>query len=190
MDRANLVVCLSVIFIETFIGIRFRSYDPDKTHSKAYFDRYYFWILGADIYVSFGIGIFLNRLFELPDIKYIAWKIIGILFVLFGYAIRLYSIHIMGKNFSIMLRVEDGQRLVTGGPYRYVRHPSYTGGLLALSGIGILSGYWTVFVLLFLSVLSLQLLRIKNEESILTKSLPGYLEYQALVTKKIIPGIL
>jgi len=38
--------------------------------------------------------------------------------------------------------IQDGHHVVDSGPYRFVRHPSYSGGLLALAGVGVALGNW------------------------------------------------
>jgi protein-S-isoprenylcysteine O-methyltransferase len=67
--------------------------------------------------------------------------------------------------------------VIAHGPYRYVRHPSDTGGIVAFLGIALLSGYPMALVLLTASGLHLYLRRIRREESILVANLPGYPEY-------------
>lgn len=51
----------------------------------------------------------------------------GIIFILGGIALRQYSIAVLGKFFTFDVAVHKGHRLVAIGPYRYVRHPSYSG---------------------------------------------------------------
>ncbi len=77
----------------------------------------------------------------------ISWKrtslfFVGICFMLLGMALRWYSAAILGKYFTFDIAIQSGQVLVEVGPYRYIRHPSYSGALLTLLGFGFALGNW------------------------------------------------
>ena len=92
----------------------------------------------------------------------------------------------LGASYSRTLRTEDGHAVVDTGPYRWVRHPGYTGSLLV----------WTGFALTSRSVLGVALIpallgaaysrRIAAEEDLLRRDLPGYTTYSRR-TRKLIP---
>ncbi|HTG26679.1 MAG TPA: isoprenylcysteine carboxylmethyltransferase family protein [Methylomirabilota bacterium] len=76
-----------------------------------------------------------------------SWKrtsvfLVGIFFMLMGVALRWYSAAILGKYFTFDVAIQGGQTLIEAGPYRYVRHPSYSGALLSLLGFGLALGNW------------------------------------------------
>jgi protein-S-isoprenylcysteine O-methyltransferase Ste14 len=66
----------------------------------------------------------------------------GICFMLLGVALRWYSVSVLGKYFTFDVAIQSGQVLVEVGPYRYIRHPSYSGALLSLLGFGLSLGNW------------------------------------------------
>src|SRR6266478_7947825 len=66
----------------------------------------------------------------------------GICLMLLGVALRWYSVSVLGKYFTFDVAIQSGQVLVEVGPYRYVRHPSYSGALLSLLGFGLALGNW------------------------------------------------
>jgi protein-S-isoprenylcysteine O-methyltransferase Ste14 len=68
--------------------------------------------------------------------------IIGIAVMLFGIAFRWYSASLLGKYFTFDVATHSGQTVVETGPYRFIRHPSYTGALLSLLGFGLTLGNW------------------------------------------------
>jgi protein-S-isoprenylcysteine O-methyltransferase Ste14 len=66
----------------------------------------------------------------------------GICLMLLGIALRWYSAAVLGKYFTFDVAIQSGQTLVEVGPYRYIRHPSYSGALLSLFGFGLALGNW------------------------------------------------
>ena len=60
--------------------------------------------------------------------------------MLLGVALRWYSVSVLGKYFTFDVAIQSGQVLVEVGPYRYIRHPSYSGALLSLLGFGLALG--------------------------------------------------
>jgi protein-S-isoprenylcysteine O-methyltransferase Ste14 len=84
--------------------------------------------------------------------------------------------------------VETGQKVATGGVYRFVRHPMYVGTLIMMVGIPLaLGSYWgLLFVLPGMLVL---VFRILDEERLLTQELPGYREYAQRVRYRLVPNV-
>jgi len=62
--------------------------------------------------------------------------------MLLGVTLRWYSAAILGKYFTFDVAIQSGQILIEAGPYRYIRHPSYSGALLTLLGFGLALGNW------------------------------------------------
>jgi protein-S-isoprenylcysteine O-methyltransferase Ste14 len=86
------------------------------------------------------------------------------------------------------VRVEAEQKVISNGPYRFVRHPMYFGVVLLLPFTPMaLGSYWAVpgFVLL----IPLIILRLLNEEKILREQLPGYAEYCLHTRQRLIPYV-
>ena len=81
------------------------------------------------------------------------------------------------------------QRLVTGGPYRRLRHPSYTGAILVLAGVGLgLGNALSLVACLSLSAAG-YIQRIPREEAMLRRELgETYAEY-ASRTRRLLPGV-
>ena len=61
--------------------------------------------------------------------------IFGLVLMLAGMALRWYSIRVLGASFTVDVATRAGQEVVESGPYRWVRHPSYTGALVTILGI-------------------------------------------------------
>jgi protein-S-isoprenylcysteine O-methyltransferase Ste14 len=88
----------------------------------------------------------------------------------------------------IKIQKERGQRVISTGPYRIVRHPMYAGGLLYIIGMPLLLGSWLGLLVLPLIVGALSV-RIFIEEAALRQGLPGYGDYAARVRYRLIPGV-
>ena len=84
------------------------------------------------------------------------------------------------------IQVEEGQKVVDTGPYAYVRHPMYAGAIWLFVGMPLaLGSWWTIALIIpFLPVL---LWRLLDEERILRRDLPGYIEYTQKVRYRLVP---
>ena len=114
----------------------------------------------------------------------------GIFLMLLGVLVRQWAIAVLGRFFSLTVRVATDHRVVTRGPYRLVRHPSYTGVLITFIGLGLavqsLGG-----LLVLLGVFSLSYgYRIRVEEKTLLSELgEDYASYMKR-TKRLIPYLI
>ncbi len=86
------------------------------------------------------------------------------------------------------IELAPDQQVISTGPYAWVRHPMYAGGLVLLAGIPIaLASWWGLLVLA--AMLPALIWRMIDEENFLTRSLPGYGGYLAKVRYRLVPGI-
>jgi protein-S-isoprenylcysteine O-methyltransferase Ste14 len=115
---------------------------------------------------------------------------LGMLLVYVGIAFRLYAIKVLGASFTTTIAVAAGQPVVEAGPYRLIRHPSYTGMLITLLGFGISYANWLSLLVLIGCVLIGLSYRIYVEEHVLQEHLGlRYREYMQH-TKRLIPFVL
>jgi protein-S-isoprenylcysteine O-methyltransferase Ste14 len=113
----------------------------------------------------------------------------GLIVMWLGLGIRVWAIATLGRAFRTTVEVDPGQAVVTSGPYRWVRHPSYSGLLLIVTGSGLAAGSWLAVAVCALLPLPAVLRRIQVEEAELTRVLGDrYRAYQAQ-TKRLIPGL-
>jgi protein-S-isoprenylcysteine O-methyltransferase Ste14 len=87
------------------------------------------------------------------------------------------------------IQVEEGQKLISTGPYAIVRHPMYSAALIMSLGIVLALGSWVGLLALVPGILVV-VWRFLDEEKFLHKDLPGYTEYTRKVRWRLIPGIL
>lgn len=119
-----------------------------------------------------------------------AWPLAaGLAAIAAGIGLRAWSIRTLGRFFQYRIRVQSGHRVVTGGPYRFVRHPSYTGIALSLTGIALASGDVLSLVLVAVIGGAGLWVRIRAEERQLTGALGADYERFAATRKRMIPGV-
>jgi protein-S-isoprenylcysteine O-methyltransferase Ste14 len=117
------------------------------------------------------------------------YRVEGLIVMWLGLAIRFWAIATLGRAFRTTVEVDPGQPVVSTGPYRWVRHPSYSGLLLIVAGFGLAAGNWLALVICTMLPLPALLRRIQVEEAELTGVLGDrYRTYQAQ-TKRLIPGL-
>jgi len=109
--------------------------------------------------------------------------------VLFLAAYGLYA-EVMRENayLSRTIKVEEGQKVVDTGLYGIVRHPMYMATILLFLMIPIILGSWYALII-FAFYPAIIIVRLKDEEALLTRELPGYSEYKQKVKYRIIPFI-
>jgi protein-S-isoprenylcysteine O-methyltransferase Ste14 len=89
---------------------------------------------------------------------------------------------------SAVVQVEAGQKVISSGPYRFVRHPMYSGLVLMMLAIGFaLGSYLTVLPALL--KIPLLMYRLQDEERVLREELPGYIEYSRRTPWRLAPGV-
>lgn len=114
----------------------------------------------------------------------------GIIVMILGIIFRQWSIAVLGRFFSGTVGTQEGQKVVEKGPYKYIRHPSYTGALLILIGIGLALQSWGAVITLVLLFSIAYGYRIHIEEKVLISELGNpYIEYKKR-TKRLIPYIV
>lgn len=116
-------------------------------------------------------------------------QIAGIFGFILGSAIQSWAI-ITNKFFSSVVRIqtERGHYVITEGPYRYVRHPGYTGALVVSLSIPLIFGSLWAFVPALIGDMLL-VIRTVLEDNTLKNELEGYTEYAVNVRSRLIPGI-
>ena len=106
-----------------------------------------------------------------------------------GIIIRIYSIIYLGRSFTTNVAITSGQKLVDSGPYKYVRHPSYTGALMTFLSFGLFFCNAASLLIMVVPIYAAFFWRIHVEEEALLGAFgDAYKEYMAR-TKRLVPGI-
>lgn len=108
--------------------------------------------------------------------------------MLAGLALRTWAVVLLGKWFTWNVTVQAGQELISRGPYRLIRHPSYTGALITFVASCVLLRSWVVATLAVFALTAAFLRRIRCEEALLLRTVPGYDAYVSR-TGRLLPRI-
>lgn len=125
---------------------------------------------------------------RIPDVTLPIWlRAAGALFLAAGGVFGTWGVLALGRNLAAVPKPIEGGRLVTTGPYAYVRHPIYTGIILGTLGWSLLRSN-LLGVALALAALLFFDLKSRQEEKWLAEAYPGYPDYQRRV-RKLIPWV-
>ena len=124
--------------------------------------------------------------FGVVDGDAVRWA--GVALTLIGGTLRLAPVYILGHRFSRLVAIQPDHRLVTGGLYTYIRHPSYLG--LIVTSIGWAFAFRSVVgVLLALALVPFIVARIRSEEALLGSEFGSEYDAYRARTFRLIPGI-
>ena len=124
----------------------------------------------------------------LPDGAW--WPVIaGLVIAAIGIALRLWSILTLGRFFRCVIVIQPEHQVVDRGPYRVLRHPSYTGLLVGVLGLALALDDWVALLAAVLLSLAGLLVRIRAEERALLAAMgEQYADYMAR-TWRLVPGL-
>lgn len=138
--------------------------------------------------LAWGSAIALLRVHQ-ADFGSVAATSAGLALMVIGQLLRWWSMACLGRLFTVYVAIRDGHRLVQVGPYRYIRHPSYTAILLVHLGAALCFGNALSAIALLVPVSLALANRMRIEEAVLTEALGhAYREYMAH-TKRLVPGV-
>ena len=95
----------------------------------------------------------------------------GLLLIVLGSLLRRYCFSTLGEFFTGDVRARQDQPVISTGPYRWVRHPSYTAGMMMFIGIGLALGSWASAALLTIGTVATYGYRVAIEERLLLQTL-------------------
>jgi protein-S-isoprenylcysteine O-methyltransferase Ste14 len=160
-------------------SIRFRS---RRNHGGTREDRGSFYVVVATALLGIAAAFSFAHLVESAGFGVARWPIfvIGLALTILGIALRQWSVLTLGAFFTVQVQVRSGQTVVDTGPYRWVRHPSYTAIVMSFVGIGVALENWlSLLVLIVVPTVGL-VIRIRVEERALLAALgEPYREFSA-----------
>jgi protein-S-isoprenylcysteine O-methyltransferase Ste14 len=149
-------------------------------------DRGSYWLLIITVNLCFCLA-YLGRFFNW-GVAAGASQYGGLALMLAGISLREWAVVALGRHFSVVVAIQADHRLITHGPYRWLRHPAYTGGLIATVGFGLTLGSWSMVFPIFALLLLAFSYRIRLEEQLLLAAFGNlYRDYMAR-TWRLFPG--
>jgi protein-S-isoprenylcysteine O-methyltransferase Ste14 len=129
-----------------------------------------------------------------PTVVPAAWRApcvwIGGALLVLGSLLRRHCWRMLGEFFTGDVRARADQPVIDRGAYRWVRHPSYSGGLLIFTGLGVALGNWLSLVLLVGATIAVYMYRVQVEEQTLVATIgQPYARFMA-TRKRFIPFVL
>lgn len=142
-------IAMAICFAPEWIGTFFQN--PEK--GAVVRDRGSYVLLIAAMIIGIFVAFFCVNAFPGTTIAWhqlvLFW--LGIAVMLIGVAFRWYAIRALGRFFTRSVATRPGQYVVDTGPYRLIRHPSYTGGLMVFFGMGIAMTNWASLIVMVLA---------------------------------------
>jgi protein-S-isoprenylcysteine O-methyltransferase len=123
-----------------------------------------------------------------PRLELDVWSWLFFALMLAGLALRTWAVATLGQWFTWHVEVQTNQRLVIAGPYRFVRHPSYTGAFVTFVSACALLHSWIAAAIAAILLGFAFARRIRYEERLLKDAMPEYAEY-ARSTGAMVPKL-
>jgi protein-S-isoprenylcysteine O-methyltransferase len=117
------------------------------------------------------------------------WAVVGLVLLVAGLALRWTAILTLRRAFTVNVAIAKDQRLVEGGVYATLRHPAYTGNLLAFAGFALAFGDWLAWLVIVLPIVAAFLYRIHVEERALRAAFGEDYTRYARRTKRLVPFV-
>ena len=184
----HISMALGLIYLVSEVLLSVTRRSRSKTGEKQ--DRSTLRVLWIVILASVAAGVFIARNWRAGAFP--AGPVLAIaattLFVA-GLVLRWWAIVTLGRFFTVDVTIEKDHELVDRGPFQWVRHPSYTGVLLAFVGWALTLANWAAFVAVLVPIFIALLIRMNVEEEALSRALGE--KYRAYMgrTKRLIPGV-
>ncbi len=124
-----------------------------------------FLFIGAFLLMRESKGLFGLGTQIIPNLPWIGWTGAGL--ALFGSAFAIWARLILGTNWSAEVQIKEGHTLIRRGPYKFIRHPIYTGILLIIVGDALAIGELRAILAFFLILIGFAR-KAKKEESYLS----------------------
>jgi protein-S-isoprenylcysteine O-methyltransferase Ste14 len=175
-------------FVLSELRIRLRS---ERNRDGSRLDRTSLLVVQATAIGGVGGAVLLTRRLPGAALAGAEWPLFvaGLVLMCAGVAIRQWAVATLGRFFTIDVRVQPSQTVVDRGPYRWVRHPAYTGLILTFLGFGLALGNWAALAVAFLVPTAGLVYRIHFEERALLEGLGEPYRRFAASRPRLFPGV-
>ena len=148
------------------------------------------WLLWITVVVSLMIAVIFKNFAWIPiPIQYLPRQLVALLLFVAGLYVRYSAVGRLGRFFTTHLSIQVTHELIIDGPYRWVRHPAYTGLLIALVAAGLAMGDLLALLLLTVPSFFAFKFRIDIEEKMLNKKFGTSYQNYRKTTAMLIPWL-
>ena len=185
-EVAFYVVLVPFVALELVIRLRTLVNREGSREDRASFVLLYL-IVGTGIVGPFVLAANVRA----AAIEFARWPIfvLGVALMASGVVIRAWAVVLLGRFFTNDVRVHPAQTVVDTGPYRWVRHPSYSGLILILIGLGLALGNWAALAIAVVLPTAALVNRIRVEERALLDGLGEPYRRFATSRARLLPGV-
>jgi protein-S-isoprenylcysteine O-methyltransferase len=184
----RLSLVLGMIYLVSEIALSVTRRGRSKTGEKQ--DRSTLGVIWIVIMMSVVAGVFVAQHWRTGALPYgRELNAVGIVLFAAGLILRWWAIITLGRFFSVDVTIEKDHELVERGPFRIVRHPSYTGVLLAFLGYGLTLRNWGAILVLLVPICAAFARRMNVEEEALRGALGNRYTDYIKRTKRLIPSV-
>ncbi len=181
-----LVLCLVWIMAEIRLA-RANRIDPANLLEKEGRSQRILWLT---LIISLLLALMFKTLAWTPiPINYLPRQIIALAIFASGLFLRYVAVKQLGRLFTTDVSIHNEHQLIVAGPYRWIRHPAYTGLIIAFTGAGLAMGDFIALFMLTLPTLTAFSYRIGIEEKLLMNKFRGDYQQYCQQTKKLLPWI-
>ena len=177
---------LGVVYLISELLLTVTRRSRSRTGTKQ--DRSTLLVVWLVIMVSVAAGIYVAKHWPaaaLPHHR--SFMFAGVALFVIGLFLRWWAIITLGRFFTVDVAIEPDHELIESGPFRMVRHPSYTGVLLAFVGLALTLGNWAALLAILVPIGAAFIHRMNVEENALSGALgPQYTDYMRR-TNRLVP---
>src|SRR5436190_34463 len=180
----SLLLGLVYLISELLLTVTRRS----RSHTGTKQDRSTLRVVWLVIVVSVAAGTYVAKQWPVAALPYQrSFVFAGVVLFIAGLFLRWWAIVTLGRFFTVDVTIEKDHELVERGPFRVVRHPSYTGLLLAFVGFGLTLRNWAALLIVLVPIFAAFIRRMNVEEDALLRALgSSYADYMRR-TRRLVP---
>jgi protein-S-isoprenylcysteine O-methyltransferase len=184
----SLSLKLGLVYFASELLLTITRRSRSRTGTKQ--DRSTLRVLWVVIMISIGAGVFIAMNWRAGALPYgRTFAIAGVVLFAAGLIFRWWAIITLGRFFTVDVTIEKDHELVERGPFQLVRHPSYTGVLLAFVGFALTLRNWGAILVILVPIFVAFVRRMNVEEEALRGALGERYAAYMRRTKRLIPGV-
>src|SRR4051794_11618896 len=183
--QVTLLIVLALFLLDDLFVRRVGGRQSQSRHGP---DRGTFWWIQMWQVVALGAALVAPSVAPFANLPAGLWPV-GAAIALAGIAVRLWSVSTLGHHFQRVVSVDADQELVVGGPYKWVRHPAYSGVLIAFAGIAVAQSNVVSIVAAVTFVLIGYVPRIRVEEQAMESRLGDRYRVYAEGRARLVPHL-